>query len=199
MKHKLLLSFAVVAILLLMLPDGAFAHGTTQVGDYELVIGFHTEPVYQGEPNSLDLFVTNTKTNEKVNGLEASLQVEIIHGASKKILKLQPQEDLDGAYTADVIPTATGDYTWRIFGKIGDTPVDVSMTSAPDTFNPVEPKSAASFPGAELSTDELSAQTAAAASTAQTALIIGGIGVVLGLAGLVLGFMGWRTTHRQAR
>ena len=199
MKLKFMLSFSVVAILLLGLPVSALAHGTTQVGDYELVIGFHNEPVYQGEPNSLDLFVTNTKTNEKVNGLEDSLQVEIIHGASKKTLKLEPQEDLDGAYTADVIPTATGDYTWHVFGKIGDTPVDVSMTSAPDTFNPVEPKSDTSFPGTELSAAELSAQTAAAASTAQTALMIGGIGAVLGLAGLVLGFMGWRAARRQAR
>jgi hypothetical protein len=198
MKLKFLLSFSVVAILLLVLPVSTLAHGTVQVGDYELVIGFHSEPVYQGEPNSLDLFVTNTKTNEKVNGLEDSLQVEIIHGASKKTLKLEPQEDLDGAYTADVIPTATGDYTWHVFGKIGETPVDVSMTSAPDTFNPVEPKSNASFPEAELSSAELSAHTAAAAGTAQTALIIGGIGVVLGLAGLVVGFMGWRAAHRQA-
>jgi hypothetical protein len=196
MKLKFMLSFSVVAILLLGLPVSALAHGTTQVGDYELVIGFHNEPVYQGEPNSLDLFVTNTKTNEKVNGLEDTLQVEIIHGASKKTLKLEPQEDLDGAYTAVVIPTATGDYTWHVFGKIGDTPVDVSMTSGPDTFNPVEPKSNASFPGAELSAAELSSQTAAAASTAQTALIIGGIGAVLGLAGLILGFMGWRAARR---
>jgi hypothetical protein len=29
-------------------------------GDYELMIGFHKEPAYQGEPNGFDLFVTNT-------------------------------------------------------------------------------------------------------------------------------------------
>ena len=198
MKLKFMLACVVVSILLLGPAITALAHGTTQVGDYELVIGFHSEPVYQGEPNSLDLFVTNTKTNEKVNGLEDSLQVEIIHGASKKTLKLEPQEDLEGAYTAGVIPTATGDYTWHVFGKIGDTPVDVSMTSGPDTFNPVEPKSNTSFPSADLSAAELSAQTTVAASTAQTALIIGGIGIVLGLAGLVVGFMGWRAAYRQA-
>src|SRR3712207_2445722 len=112
----------------------AFAHGQTQVGDYELVIGFHNEPAYQGEPNGLDLFVTNTKTNEKVEGLEKTLKAEIIFGASKKELTISPQFGRPGDYTAHVLPAEVGDYTWHIFGKIEDTPVDVSMTSSPDTF-----------------------------------------------------------------
>ena len=199
MKLKFMLACLIVFILLLGPSISALAHGTTQVGDYELEIGFLNEPVYQDVPNGLDLIVTNTKTNEAVNGLENSLQVEIIHGASKKTLKLAPQDGVDGAYTADVIPTETGDYTWHVFGKIGDTPVDVSMTSAPDTFSPVEPKSGASFPGTQPSTAELSSQTAAATNTAQTALILSGIGAVLGLAGLVVGFMALQAARRPAR
>jgi hypothetical protein len=193
----------------------ALAHGTTQVGDYELQIGFLNEPIYQGVPNGLDLTVTNTKTNEKINGLENSLQVEIIHGAAKKTLKLASQEGVDGSYTADVIPTQTGDYTWHIFGKINNTPVDVSMTSAPDTFNSVESQADAAFPAlapstttnaspqtaaaAPSTTTDVSAQTAAAATTAQTALILSGIGAALGLAGLVVGFMALQTARRPGR
>ena len=109
----------------------ASAHGHTEVGDYELVIGFHNEPAYQSEPNGLDLFVTNKKTGEKVNDLADTLKVEIIFGSSKKELKIRPQWGEDGAYTADVLPTVAGDYTWHIWGAIKGTPVDVSMTSSP--------------------------------------------------------------------
>jgi hypothetical protein len=173
----------------------ALAHGQTEVGDYELEIGFHNEPAYQGEPNGLDLFVTNTKTGEKVNGLEDTLQAEIIFGSSKKEVTIEPQDELDGAYTASVIPTATGDYTWHIWGTIEDTPVDVSMTSSPDTFGSVEPKSELAFPAAEPSTVELQAQAAAAAQTARMALIAGLVGVVVGVGGLIVGFLGLRTAR----
>ena len=220
MKLKLLLSCAVVTVLLLGFTVQALAHGIAQAGDYQLEIGFLNEPIYQSVPNGLDLIVTNTKTNEAINGLEDSLKVEIIHGASKKTLKLAPQDGVDGAYTADVIPTETGDYTWHIFGKINNTPVDVSMTSAPDTFNSVESQDQAFFPAVAPTpasgqasapvaagqaqapapaTVDNSAQTTAATNTAQTALILSGIGAVLGLAGLVVGFMALQAARRPAR
>jgi hypothetical protein len=138
------------------------------------------------------------KTGESVNGLEETLKVEIIYGSSKKELELEPQFGLDGAYTAYVIPTQTGDYTWHIFGTIEGTPVDVSMTSSPDTFEPVESKATVSFPDAEASARELASEVTMATSTARTAMIVGGIGVVLGLAGLVLGALGLQATRRQS-
>jgi hypothetical protein len=192
MKLKLLLILTIISILLLGFPVGAFSHRSTQAGDYQLEIGFRDEPVYQGVINGVEVIVTNTKTNEKVNGLEATLQTEVIFGAAKKTLKLEPEEGVDGTYTADVIPTETGDYTFHIFGTIENTAVDVSMTSAPDTFNSVGPVSNATFPGTGVSTADLSAQTAAAASRAQTALILAGIGAVLGLAGLVVAIISLR-------
>jgi hypothetical protein len=198
MRGKFIVLALFVSSLLLAFYQVATAHGHTEVGDYELVIGFHNEPAYQGEPNGLDLFVTNSKTGEMVNGLEETLRVEILYGSSKKELQIEPQYGQDGAYTAYVIPTETGDYTWHIFGKIEETPVDVSMTSSPDTFSPVEPKTAVSFPNAEISSGELVAQATSTASTAQTALIVGGIGVVLGLLGLVFGLLGFQAARRRA-
>jgi hypothetical protein len=190
MKYKLGFVISVVFTLSLFICMPAFAHGQTQVGDYELEIGFHNEPAYQGEPNGLDLFVTNTKTDEKVNGLEETLQAEIIYGSSKKILKLEPQEDQDGAYIAYVLPTQTGDYTWHIFGNIADTPVDVSMTSSPDTFGSVESKADFSFPSGGL-------QTTNAGPSTQVALIAGVAGAVLGLLGLIFGFMSLQAARRR--
>jgi hypothetical protein len=164
----------------------AWAHGHTQVGDYELVIGFHNEPAYQGEPNGLDLFVTNKTTGEKIKGLEDTLKAEIVYGSSRKALPIEPQWGEDGAYTAYVQPTQAGDYTWHIFGTINTTPVDVSMTSSPTTFSAVEPKATVAFPAAEPTPAEL-------AQTTRTALLVGAAGTVLGLLGLVTGLLALRS------
>ena len=199
MKHKAISLMGVVltAILALCLPGIALAHGQTQVGDYTLEIGFHNEPVYQGDPNSLDLFVTNTKTGEKVNGLESTLQVEIIFGSSKKQLTLSPQDGVDGGYTAAIVPTQLGDYTWHIWGTIENTPVDVSMTSSPTTFGSAEPKSSYAFPAAEPSLGAVQAQSASAASTALIALVVAIVGVLAGAGGLLAGFMAARASRPQ--
>jgi hypothetical protein len=185
----LLTASALAILALVLIYHAAAAHGHTEVGDYELVIGFHNEPAYQGEPNGLDLFVTNHETGDPVNGLEETLQVEIIFGSETKALELEPQFGQEGAYTAHLIPSAAGDYTWHIFGTIEDTPVDVRMTSGPDTFSSVAAKSSAAFPAEEP------AQTAA--GTNQTALLLGAAGVVLGLAGLVFGLLGWTAARRS--
>ena len=198
MKRKLIRTLLLTLALTLAFLGVALAHGHTEVGDYELEIGFHNEPAYQGEPNGLDLFVTNMKTGEMVNGLEDTLKAEIIFGSSKKELKLEPQEEQDGAYTAYVLPTETGDYTWHIFGTIVDTPVDVSMTSSPDTFGSVEPKSSYSFPVAEPASADLNAQAMSAARSAQTAMLLGAAGAILGLLGLIFGFMGLQAARKQS-
>lgn len=180
------------ALLIPFTTSVALAHGHTTVGDYTLVIGFHNEPAYQGEPNGLDLFVTNTSTKENINGLADTLKVELIFGSAKKALEIQPQWGRDGAYTAYVLPTEKGDYTWHITGDIKGTPVDVSMTSSPDTFGSVEAKSEVAFPAAEATPAELQAQAAAAAQAAQIALLVGTLGAVLGVAGIIVGLLGLR-------
>jgi hypothetical protein len=169
------------------------AHGHTEVGDYEIEIGFHNEPAYLGQPNGLDLFVTHHTSGEGVNGLEETLRAEIIFGSSKKELAIEPQEG-DGAYTAAVVPTQVGDYTWHIFGTIEGTPVDISMTSSPDTFGSVEPLSDYEFPGGQA---DLQAQVEAAAAASRTATAAGIAGVVLGALGLVVGALGWQTARRK--
>jgi hypothetical protein len=194
MKSRLFIALVIPLLLALFVHSAVSAHGKTTVGDYDLEIGFHNEPVVIGMPNSLDLFVTNSKTGEKVNNLQGALKAELIFGASKKSFKLEPQEGQDGAYTAYVIPSATGDYTWHITGKINDTPVDVSMTSSPDTFNSAEDASVYAFPGAGASGPDPAAQ---AATTSNTALLVGGGGLVIGLIGLVIGLVALSTARRQ--
>jgi hypothetical protein len=188
-NHLAISSLILLAALVFGTYGAALAHGQTQVGDYALEIGFHNEPVYQGDPNGLDLFVTNSKTNEKVNGLEKTLQAEIIFGSSKKQLTLVPQDGVDGGYTAAVIPTEVGDYTWHVWGTIESTPVDVTMTSSPTTFGSAEPKASYAFPAPEPALADLKAQAASASSLALIGLIVGIVGVILGVAGLAVGLL----------
>lgn len=190
MKLKPILFALLILPVLLAHPPAAFAHGHIQAGDYELVIGFRVEPAFQGEPNGLDLVVTRLASGERVTGLEQTLQAEIIYGESRRELSLRPRFGQEGAYTADILPTAAGDYTWRIFGEIEGFPVDVSMTSAPDTFNPVQPKEAVSFPGQEPAAADLR-------SLAQTALIAAVLGALLGAAGLAASLVALRAARRS--
>jgi hypothetical protein len=193
---RLLTLLVLMVTLLFTIHSIALAHGSTQVENYELVIGFHNEPAFQGEPNGLDLFVTNADTDERVNGLEETLEVEIIFGSSQKALAIRSQFGQDGAYTADVLPTESGDYTWHIFGTIEGTPVDVSMTSSPDTFGAVRPKSEVAFPSDEPATAQILAETVSVAASARTASIIAAAGVLLGAIGILIGFIALRAARR---
>ena len=71
MKQKLSkilwLSVVLAMLMVMSISSLAQAHGKTTVGNYDIEIGFHNEPAYVGEPNSLDLFITNTKTGKGVN------------------------------------------------------------------------------------------------------------------------------------
>ncbi len=179
--------FTILAILILGLPvTVASAHGSTKVGDYQVEIGFINEPALQDEPNGLDLRVKNAVTNKPITGLENSLQAELIFGASKKALKIEPMEGQDGAYTAFFIPTRLGDYTWHIFGKIENTPADITMTSSPTTFASVEPQGSYSFPVREPSVDDLRAELQRARVTAIVGIVIGALGLLLGIVALVI-------------
>jgi hypothetical protein len=187
------LSAVLVAALLPFNASVVSAHGHIEVGDYELVIGFINEPAYQGQPNGLDLRVTNTKTNEPVKGLEQTLKAEITFGGAKQELAIEPQWGQDGAYTANIVPTKAGAYTWRIFGDIETTPVDVSMTSGPEAFSEVEALGSVAFPAADPTAAELQQQIDQARTFGLAGTALGLIGVIAATAA----FLSRRSTQSQ--
>jgi hypothetical protein len=93
----------------------------------------------------------------------------------------------EGEYEAAFVPTATGDYTFRISGTIGEATVDESVTSGPTTFNSVEPLSAIEFPQPRPDPVQLETAVADANAAASTARTLGIAGVVVGGVGLILG------------
>jgi hypothetical protein len=148
----------VAAALIAFTPIGASAHEHRTVGDYEFVVGFLNEPAVSGELNGLDLRVSQpsaaTPTADAsadgapVEGLETTLQAEVIYGDQKMTLTLEAAYNAPGHYEAYFIPTAAGDYSFHVFGTINGTAVDETFTSGPDTFSTVIDRSTLEFPAA---------------------------------------------------
>jgi hypothetical protein len=66
-----------------------------------------------------------------VEGLEETVQVELGAGNVTKVLQLEPAFGEPGAYEAPFYPTVATTLTYRLFGTINNTPVDLTFTCTP--------------------------------------------------------------------
>ena len=172
-----------------VMPGLALAHVEIDVGDgqYVMEVGFGDEPAFLGQPNALALRVERYGTGgtEPVDDLAATLSAEVSKDGRAMRLALGPVGE--GEYEAAFVPTATGDYTFRIFGTIGETTVDESVTSGPTTFDSVQPLSAIEFPAPRPDPLQLQTAVADANTAATTARTLGIAGIVAGVLGLIVG------------
>lgn len=151
-----------------LIPGTALAHERRNVGKYQLVVGFIVEPAFEGQKNGVELRVTDTETNLSVEGLEKTLKVEVTHGGASRIMDLRTIFRDPGHYTADFIPTASGQYIFRFFGTIEAAQINERFESGPGRFDEVKSGAALYFPEAQPSLAEL--QKALALSQGQGAL-----------------------------
>ena len=161
------LSTLAIGATLLAAPLTAEAHEVRQIADgrYQIVVGFMNEPVFAGDKSGLEFFVSDLSApatpqasaasdgdedeesaGAPVDGLEKTLKAEVIYQDQTLELPLDARYGTPGAYQSIFYPTKPGDYTFRIYGTIGDTPIDESFTSGPDTFSPVEDPAPLHFP-----------------------------------------------------
>jgi len=195
----------------------ASAHQVVTVGKYQLTIGWNTEPTYSGQPNAVYLGVKDKATLKPVDDIGDSLRV-VVGTGNQSSPPLEPQLSFDedtglgahGVFTAPIIPTAPGVYTFHFTGSINGQTINQTFKSSGSTFDDVVDPSTAQFPvkvpaPAELSTNvaRLNARVADATSKASTAhddastattlaivaLVVGG---GLGIAGIVIGLRGRR-------
>lgn len=148
-----------------------------------------------------------------VEGLAATLQVEVTHmptGASR-VMALHAVRGDAGHYLADFIPTASGQYSFHFTGSIEGVAVDERFESGADTFANVEPATAIQFPDRAASAREVEAASRGAIETAQQALslsasaggaadsarMLGIVGIVVGAAGVVVGGAALLATRRR--
>jgi len=194
---------AIVAVLLVSLPATmALAHEEHKVANYNVEVGFGTEPAYAGVTNSAQLIITN---NDKPVTDAKGLKVAVSTGDTEpKQFPLEPfwSDDFGqpGDYRAFFIPTAPGAYTFRITGTLGGKKIDQSYTSIKDGFDEVTDPSEVQYPapeptGSQLTTRldretarinaALAAEREKAADQVAGARRLATIGLVVGALGLL--------------
>jgi hypothetical protein len=197
-----------VAVMLTVLGFTArpvLAHERRDVGPYQVVVGFLAEPAFEGLKNGVDLRVLDRETQQPVEGLERTLQVELTYvpSGAAKLLRLRSLYREPGRYTADLIPTAPGHYRFRFFGSMAETAVNETFDSRAGggQFDDVESSADIQFPerlpamremqSAVRGTQQLAQQAQDAALVAQAGLTstqtVAIVGAVLGALGLAAG------------
>jgi hypothetical protein len=185
----------------------ALAHDVHPFGPYSVALGWLHEPAYVGMDNAVQVLVKQgdqafTDISDK------DLTVEVSLGGQKMdAMPLTPTADPDtglgtpGEYEMHFIPTAPGNYTFHIKGKIKDTPIDETVTASDKTFAKVDNPTDVEFPAkvpsvTDLSTklDRVSSRVGAlegrtippdsqplAAVALIVAIVLGGAGILIGL------------------
>ena len=165
----------------------ALAHETRTVGKYKVIVGFLNEPPLLYEPNSIDLRVTISDTGKPVEGLEKTLQAEVIFGASTMPIALTARFGQPGAYNGNFIPTKPGTYIFHFTGMIEDTQIDEKFESGPGRFNDVVDTATMQFPVKVPAPADTAAQLKAAQDGAASAQQTAYLGIAAGVLGIILG------------
>ena len=152
LASRLALVGACLALALAGAPITA-AHSHIAVGEFHLVVGWGNEPALAGEPNFIEVFISDHDEQPIVDLAADALAVVVsTAGQDSQPLVLTPAFDVEegfgtpGEYSADMIPTAPGEYTFHFTGSIHDQAVDVSITSGEETFSSVQGASDLEFP-----------------------------------------------------
>lgn len=196
------------ALLVVTFPETVLAHEERDVGDLTMAVGFGIEPAYAGEPNSVQLILSSH--GKAVTDLGDALGVEVTFGDGSKKLSLEPDFEIGefgtpGDYRAWFVPTQPGTYAFHFTGTVDGQKVDETFTSG-NTFDDVVPISTAEFPATQAPTTAELAQRLdrevprlqqaigqVRTSADETdplvivALVVGGLGLVVGVAGFVVG------------
>ncbi len=150
--RKLLAAILLLLLMGVVLPASARqASGTPQkpdesrtTGDYDITIGWRIEPAYVGVFNGPEFWIKTHADGKPVTGAEQTLHMLVHFGDQQRLLQFYPLDD--GHYTADLIPTRPGDYTFHLFGQINGQDVDELFTSADGYFDSVDPETDVQFP-----------------------------------------------------
>ena len=179
---------AVVVASVLTWSSPAAAHERRMVGPYQLVVGWLTEPAYQGQPNAASVRITDTRTNPAKNmeGLESALTIQVFSGGLTQAFtgKTRAVFGQPGQYALDLIPTVGGAYKYKISGKIESTDVNETFESSPTTFNDIVSVTPLQYPEPVPGGADLTKQLADLKSAVDQTRIIGLAGVLLGAAAL---------------
>ena len=151
-RIRLVLLLAVLGSSLTFAPSVA-AHAHQHIGELEVVIGWLNEPTFVGQPNGVEITISDHDGEPVLDLAEGDLMV-VVSTADQETapLPLSPGFSLTGGfgtpgqYEAELLPTTPGEYTFHFTGAIHDERVDLSITSGEETFSPVRSSSDIEFP-----------------------------------------------------
>jgi hypothetical protein len=201
---------AAILVAMSLAAPTALAHETRRVGPYEFTVGWGDEPTYTGFKNSVQLLLADAGSGEPVNELGGTVEAEVIFGDASTTLEMEPSFlpgvfGEEGDYRAWVIPTRSGEFSYRFTGSINGTDIDETFTCGDETFDCPVDSGEIEFPERDPSRAELAgrleqevprltADASAAsddASSAQTlsyvGIGLGGLGLLVALAALLRG------------
>ena len=230
-KQFSLLSAATLVIAYFGVAAVASAHerDTFKIGSkyYVFTVGSLNEPFVVDNISGVDLRVSQvtgpaasgaskeTGKGTPVTGLEQTLKVELVAGDKKETLSFDPSDEAPGAYAANFIPTVQTTYSYRIFGTINGSPVNLTFTcvagevsettednsqlKVSDTITQINkigafacpaPRKNMGFPEPSLSSYEMNQNTQDLAAAAQMAGKQAKTAQALSIAGIVAGLLG---------
>jgi hypothetical protein len=196
------ISVAILCVALGVFAAPAAGHEVTTAGELALEVGWGTEPAYLGQMNTIQVIVTHKADGDPINDPGARLTATVTYGGEQQKFPLAPVYDAEagtgtpGEYVALIIPTAPGDYTFRITGTIEGVKVDVKSTSSPTTFSSVEDAGAVQFPARVPGTEQVAqrldrelprlAVASDVSGEVSSARTVGYVGIAVGAVGIVL-------------
>jgi hypothetical protein len=214
--------FSVAAMLLAMwivavaaLPASGHLH--EKVGDIEFTVGWVSEPAFAGEPNTIQVFITEAPSAEgeeegpPVDSRQVKLTVEVIFGDKDATVKM-PAVPLEpfafgspGEFRVETfVPSRAGTWTFHFTGTIKGKAFDKFYTSGSKgaiegtEYSDVKEVAAVSFPEKDQTNADLARaldQTRKTAATgaqaakddAKNAKLFGIIGIAFGAVGIAFG------------
>ena len=187
MLRRVILLLLIIAIPALAASQPVLAHERREVGKYTFVVGWNEEPALEGLINAVFVRVTETGSSRAIEGLESTLRVAVTYGGLVTTFEpaLRAVRGAPGSYTANIVPTRAGDYSFRFTGRVESTEIDQRFESGPGRFDPITAQTNLQFPEKVSSPLELSRQSRAAIDYAETtrAFFIGSL-AISGLAAL---------------
>ncbi len=147
------MSALLVSICLAASIDGTLAHERKSAGAIDLVIGWGDEPAFTGARNAVVVALSDRTGPLKT---PATLSVEVTFGSERITLPLEPVANRPHEYHAWLVPTRAGTYAFRVTGKAGTQPIDVTSTCSDRTFHCVVDATDIQFPAKDPSMAQLS-------------------------------------------
>jgi hypothetical protein len=201
---------AAILVAISLAAPAALAHETRRVDPYEFTVGWGDEPIYTGFKNSVQMILADAGSGDPINELGGTVEAEVIFGDATTTLEMEPNFlpgafGEEGDYRAWIVPTRSGEYSYRFTGSINGTDIDETFTCGEETFDCPVDVGEIEFPERDPSRAELAGRlerelprvnadasvAADDASSAQTlsyvGIGLGGLGLLVALAALLRG------------